>query len=232
MSYPPSVRALLDKPHRRGGRGHASPLYGLLYPPNLVRILNLAGDPLDATRAILVFDRDLRATTIPSEVDLWLAGHRAFTPELINPRAVRVSVGTPLWNQMAWEFRPDFGSFTGADGSGAAIESSGSLLDVSGAFPAGKLFLSGAAWVGEQTVDFTFSQPVTLVESGDYSGFLVRDESGVWLQGNGAAAENAQTIRVSFAGVVPAEGMTVGLSAEFAGVAEAGDVLKPVEWKI
>ncbi|HYE18497.1 MAG TPA: hypothetical protein VEA69_08635 [Tepidisphaeraceae bacterium] len=232
MAYPATARQLLQRPHRRSGRTAASPLYGLFYPPNLVRILNLAGDPADATRAILVFDRDVRASTIPSEVDLRLAGHRAFNPELLNSRAVRVSVGTPLWNQMAWTFSPALGSFSGADGSGPAVDSSGALLDVTGPFPAGRLFLSAAAWVGEQTVDFTFSQPVTLIESGDYSGFLVRDESGLWLQGNGATAENVQTIRVTFAGSIPEGGLTVGLSPDFAAIAEAADVLKPVEWRV
>lgn len=219
VRYPPARR-------RHSHREDVSTV-GLLYPPDRVRIAAVCGDPLDRTRALITFDRPVAG--VPINILMWVGDRHANGPMMINPRVCRVSFGYPLYPGDPWTFDPAYGSFGGTDHSGPALAAAGTLADVTGPIPAGKIYLANVNRVDEYTVDFAFSGPVT-AGANDPSGFWADDENGVQTPAVGTAQQDGQTVRVSFPSII-SEHSHAGLFPGFAGVDEAADVLTPTQWR-
>lgn len=222
---PVSLDRRIHGARRRGkGGSHADPLYGLFYPPNHLRLVNVQGDPADVTRCLLTFDRDL-AAPLPAQINLWAMDRKAVGLESVNPRVVRVFFNAPISSLSAWNYDTFEGTFRGADGCAAALGASG-ILTASGPTPPGKLWLQSISRAEGLDLDFTFSAPVT--SSGEAGGFWCLDESNQAQYGSIISQQDSATLRITFNNPIATADGRAGLVANFAGIAESADCLSPV----
>ena len=220
------MTTLRHRRRRRSGLAHADALYGVLYPANHLRIVDFYGDPEDATRAILLFDRDVAQA--PGEIELWVEERKGFNPRIVAPRKASVDFNCLLHVGMEWSFNPVYGSFRGIDGCAEALDASGVLRVAGGSTPAGKTWLSGMGTSSDRTIDFLFSEDVTL-DTGYSTGYWCRDVDWNIMAGTSVQQLASNCARVSFPNDIPSpsEG---GLIDGFAGI-PGKDVLSPVMWK-